>query len=152
MKLNTKTKIMTRIILLISILFFAVGCNNSPNHKEYHKLKNGNGYTYQDDDLLWHLYMYDASTGQYQYSTTNVAPVAYETTTSDFTPSSETVSNFSESPAASEMAEANGTDEGGSSDSNSSDGSGMSEDGGSDTGGSDSGGDSGGGDGGGGGE
>lgn len=139
---------MNRIILLISILFLLVGCDFTPN-KEYHKLKDGKGYCYQDDDLIWHLYAYDQLTGQYQYTTSTVTPTYDSEIATDFTPTSESVSNFSESPDYG-MSESTGTDTGGSSESNDSDGGGMSENSGSDSGGSDGGGSDSGGDGGGG--
>lgn len=87
--------------------------------------------------------------GRYDYQSTTETP-AVSTEMYSFSPSAESVSNYSDA-VESGMTEVTGEDAGGYDASNDADGSGMSESSGSDTGGSDSGGsDGGGGDGGGG--
>lgn len=135
MKQNTKTSVMTRIILFISILFMLTSCV-----QEKHKLyKTDNGYCYQDDNLIWHIFIYNTLTDTYYETETSTAP-SYD---------SSTTYSSSDVGISTEMAEATGEDTGGTDSENDVDGSGMSESEGSDTGGSDSSGDSGGSDGGG---
>jgi len=126
---------MRAIILFISLLFL-VSCQQPKKERVYHKLQGTEGYAYQDDDLLWHLYVYDVLTGQYTYSTTST-PIVVDSSPSSFEPSATTVSNYDE--AASDMSETTGEATGGSDTSEPDNSGGMSESDGSSEGGSDSG-------------
>lgn len=66
---------MKHIILFISILFLAVSCTHQP--KMY---KTADGYCYQDDDLLWHILIYNTLTGTYEESTSSSTP-SYDSST-----------------------------------------------------------------------
>lgn len=141
---------MKAIILFIS-MFLVLSCQQPTKQREYHPLEKESGYAYQDEDLLWHLFIYNELTGLYDYSTTSSAPY-YSPETVSFDPSAETVSNFDQA-VENGMTETTGEDTGGfdeGADSATEADSGMGEDSGSDTGGSDSGSDGGGSDGGGG--
>lgn len=138
MKTNIKI-----LITILTILF--ISC--TPQHKELkvHKLKDGRGYCYQNEnDLLWYLLVYNQLTGTYDLQQTSTVP-SYQETTQTFEASQETVSNYEQS----EITETTGEDVGGSetesNDTPTDTDSGMSESSGSDSGGNDSGGDSGGG-------
>lgn len=128
---------MNRIILLISI-FCLFSCVENHKNKEYHKLTDKQGYCYQDDNLLWHLYYFNELTGQYDYTSSTSAPSYDLTVDNTFSPSAESVSNYSESS----MAESTGEATGGSDASEADASGGMSESSGESTGGSDSGSDS----------
>ena len=126
MKTSIKILITTLIILFISC---------TPQHKELkvHKLKDGSGYCYQNnDDLLWYLLIYNQVTGTYDVQQTSTPP-NYQETIQTFEASQETISNY-------EMTETTGEDTGGSDTATESSDSGMSESSGSDSGSSDSGG------------
>lgn len=143
---------MKALILFFSMLFM-LSCANphqKAERKPYHALKDTVGYAYQDDDLLWHLFIYNEMSGLYDYQSTTTAP-SVSTEMYSFEASHETVSNFSDA-VESGMTESVGEDVGGfDADADATDGdSGMSESSGEDAGGSDSGSDAGGSDGGGG--
>ncbi len=131
------------IILSIS------SCNNQHERKVYHE-KGSKNYSYQDDDLIWHYFVYSQLLGNYQETTSTESPVSM----GNYTVSYESTQESSNETG---MSESTGEDVGGSEStsesSSDSDSGGMSESSGSDAGGSDSGSsDGGGGDGGGGGE
>ena len=84
-----------QIILTILTIILVVSCGS--NEKKYHKLKDQKGYAYYDDDsLLWYIFIYNATTGNYESTTTSSPPSYESSTTTEFTPSEETVSNYSE--------------------------------------------------------
>lgn len=140
------------LTLSLSALFFS--CDNTNNKKKVYKTTDKEGYCYQDNGI-WYIY-YLNSYGRYDFYGTSSTYYTYDySSTSNWTPSSENVSNFNEMPVDAQqsvesMSESSGESVGGSDASNSSDGNGMGESSGESSGGSDSGGDSGGGDGGGG--
>lgn len=135
----------TKILVTMLIILSMMACSNSHERKIYHE-KGTKNYSYQDDDLIWHYFIYNQILGTYQETTSTETPVSLDNSTVSY----ESVQESTQS----EMSESTGEDVGGSESSSSdSDSGGMSESSGSDVGGSDSGGgDSGGGDGGGGGE
>ncbi len=135
----------TKILVTMLIILSTLGCNNRQERKIYHE-KDSKNYSYQDDDLLWHYFIYNHLLGTYQETTSAEPAISLDNTTVSY----ESVQESTQS----EMTESTGEDVGGSEssyDSDSSDSSGMSESSGSDAGGFDGGGgDYGGGDGGGG--
>lgn len=136
------------LTLSLSALFFS--CYNTKNKKRVYKTTDKEGYCYQDNGI-WYIY-YLNSSGGYSYYGTSSSYTNYDTySNTNWTPSSETVSNFNDMPVDAQqsvesMSESSGEAVGGSDASNTSDGNSMSEGSGESSGGSDSGGDSGGGD------
>lgn len=119
-------------ILITTLTILFISCVQETKTLKVHKLEDGSGYCYQnEDDMLWYLLIYNSVTDSYDVQQTST-PSSYSETT-------ETVdaSNFEQT----DMAETTGEDTGGSDiDSNVSDSdSGMSESSGSDSGGSDGG-------------
>lgn len=147
MKIKQTIKNMKRIILLISILLLTVACQNHVR-KHVYKTKDGKGYCYQDDNMLWYYIYYNQATGMYDVSPVNGTP-SYDTSAETVLElSSSNTANFGE--VSESMGESEGTSVGGSDSDNDASGEGMGSSEGSSEGGSDSGSDSGGGDGGGG--
>lgn len=136
------TKILVTMLIILSML----GCSNNHERKVYHE-KGSKNYSYQDEDLIWHYFVYNQLLGSYAESTSTTSPISLDNSTVSYESVQETTTETS-------MSESSGEDVGGSESSSESssesDSGGMSESSGSDAGGSDSsGGDSGGGDGGG---
>lgn len=152
---------MKHIILSILLSFtLMISCENHRNKIKVYETTNQKGYCY-NDGLLWYIFYYDALTNSYRYQGTATDFTYYDSSSSvDWTPSPETVSNYSENQTVLEQSsydiqESSGENAGGSDFNNEStsesNDSGISESSGESSGGSDSGSsDSGGGDGGGG--
>ena len=146
---------MKKFLTFILVCLLLISCSKHKGLQVY-KTTDKNGYCFFNDGL-WYLYYMNQSTGQYYYYGATSNFNAYNnSSTVDWTPTAENVSNFSETPTevteviTESMSEANGESVGGTDVNNTSDGNGMSEDSGQESGGADSNSDSGSGDSGGG--